>query len=63
MTRAEHRIVIAAIAVFVSLGSMTAAIRGLLFAGDSVTRYCAIVMGLGIACLAFMLNPRPSDRP
>ncbi|TDN63206.1 DUF2964 family protein [Paraburkholderia sp. BL10I2N1] len=63
MIRAEHRIVIAAVAVFVSLGGMVTAIRGLLFDLDSLTRYGVIIAGIGVACLAFMLNPRPTDRP
>ena len=63
MVRVEHKIVIAAIAVFVSLGGMAIAIRGLLFNVDSLTRLGAIVAVLGIAWLTFMLNPRPSDRP
>ncbi|MGF6757001.1 DUF2964 family protein [Paraburkholderia sp. GAS334] len=61
MVRAERRIVFATIAVFVVLGGIAAAIHGLLFDQDSVTRNGVIVAGIGVACLALMLTPRPTD--
>lgn len=57
MVRAEHRIVLAAIAVFVALAGMASAIHGLLFGEDSVTRYGAAAIVAGVACFVMLLNP------
>ncbi|MFP3564598.1 DUF2964 family protein [Paraburkholderia sp. SIMBA_030] len=61
MVRAEHRIVLAAIAVFFALGGIATAIHGVLSGADSVTRYGAAAIVAGVACFVMLLNPTAND--
>ncbi|MFM0393440.1 DUF2964 family protein [Paraburkholderia phytofirmans] len=61
MIRAERRIVFAAIAVFVALGGMATVIHGVLFDIRDSMLYGGISLVLGVAVLALMLTPRPTD--
>jgi hypothetical protein len=57
MIRAETRIVLAAIAVFVALGGMAASIRGLLYEYPLWVHIGAVAMVMGVACFALLLRP------
>ncbi|MGA7813532.1 DUF2964 family protein [Caballeronia sp.] len=57
MARAESRIVLAAIAVFVALGGMAASIQGLLYERAHLIHIGAFAMVIGIACFVWMLRP------
>lgn len=58
MARAEGRIVLAAIAVFVTLGGIAASIRGLLYERALWVHIGAFAMVIGIACFVLTLRPR-----
>jgi heme A synthase len=62
MIRAERRIVIAAIAVFVALAGMAMVIHGVLYDTRNDTVYGGVLLVIGVAVLALMLTPRPSDK-
>lgn len=62
MIRAERRIVFAAIAVFVALAGMAMVIHGVLFDTRNATLYGGVLLVLGVAVLALMLTPRPTDK-
>ncbi|ASV99332.1 DUF2964 family protein [Paraburkholderia aromaticivorans] len=62
MIRAERRIVFAAIAVFVALAGMGIVIRGVLYDTHNATVYGGVLLVLGVAVLAVMLTPRPTDK-
>lgn len=62
MVRAERRIVFAAIAVFVALAGMAMVIHGVLFDIRNATVYGGFMLVIGVAVLALMLTPRPSDK-
>ncbi|WP_254366948.1 DUF2964 family protein [Paraburkholderia sp. NMBU_R16] len=55
--RANFRIVLATLAVFVAISGILAALHGLLFDRDSVVRYGAAAVVIGIAAFVFLLNP------
>ncbi|MPV69840.1 DUF2964 family protein [Burkholderia sp. BE17] len=57
MIRRQYRIVVAAIAVFVSLAGMMAVVTGLLFDEAMVLRGGAIALIVGVAGFVVMLNP------
>ncbi|BAX63481.1 DUF2964 family protein [Burkholderia stabilis] len=57
MIRRQYRIVVAAIAVFVSLAGMMAAVTGLLFDSEIALRGGAIALVAGVAGFVVMLNP------
>ncbi|WP_176041065.1 DUF2964 family protein [Burkholderia stabilis] len=56
MIRRQYRIVVAAIAVFVSLAGMMAVVTGLLFDETMALRGGAIAMIVGVAGFVVMLN-------
>jgi len=58
MDRREYRIVVAAIAVFVSLAGMMAVVTGLLFDEAMALHGGAIALIVGVATFVVMLNPR-----
>lgn len=55
--RANFRIVLATLAVFVAISGILAALHGLLFDRDSVVRYGATAVVVGIAAFVLLLNP------
>ncbi|WP_338641621.1 DUF2964 family protein [Burkholderia pyrrocinia] len=57
MIRCQYRIVVAAIAVFVSLAGMMAVVTGLLFDSGVALRGGAIALVAGVAGFVVMLNP------
>ncbi|CAI8697725.1 DUF2964 family protein [Burkholderia sp. MS455] len=57
MIRRQYRIVVAAIAVFVSLAGMMAVVTGLLFDEAMALRGGAIALIVGVAGFVVMLNP------
>ncbi|AWV04936.1 hypothetical protein DM992_37225 [Burkholderia sp. JP2-270] len=57
MIRRQYRIVVAAIAVFVSLVGMMAVVTGLLFDEAMALRGGAIALIVGVAGFVVMLNP------
>ncbi|NHV28750.1 DUF2964 family protein [Burkholderia sp. D-99] len=57
MIRRQSRIVVAAIAVFVSLAGMMAVVSGLLFDNAMALRGGAIALVVGVAAFVVMLNP------
>ncbi len=57
MVRAERRIVLAVIAVFVALGGMTSSIRGLLYERPLLVHIGALAMVIGIVSLVWLLRP------
>lgn len=57
MIRRQYRIVVAAIAVFVSLAGIMAVVTGLLFDSETALRGGAIALIAGVACFVVMLNP------
>ncbi|MGC3027412.1 DUF2964 family protein [Burkholderia sp. DN3021] len=57
MIRRQYRIVVAAIAVFVSLAGMMAVVTGLLFDEAMALRGGAIALLVGVAGFVVMLNP------
>ncbi|WP_063552763.1 DUF2964 family protein [Burkholderia territorii] len=59
MVRRQYRIVVAAIAVFVSLAGMMAVVTGLLFDETIALRGGAVALIVGVACFVVMLNPGP----
>ncbi|KAB0634195.1 DUF2964 family protein [Burkholderia latens] len=59
MIRRQSRIVVAAIAVFVSLAGMMAVVTGLLFDESTALHGGAIALILGVAAFVVMLNPGP----
>ncbi|MCA8001855.1 DUF2964 family protein [Burkholderia metallica] len=59
MIRRQYRIVVAAIAVFVSLAGMMAVVSGLLFDNAMALRGGAIALIVGVAAFVVMLNPGP----
>ena len=59
MMRRQYRIVVAAIAVFVSLAGMMAVVTGLLFDETIALRGGAVALIVGVACFVVMLNPGP----
>ncbi|WP_175994956.1 DUF2964 family protein [Burkholderia vietnamiensis] len=59
MIRRQSRIVVAAIAVFVSLAGMMAVVTGLLFDETVALRGGAAGLIVGVACFVVMLNPGP----
>ncbi|EKS66683.1 hypothetical protein BURK_032584 [Burkholderia sp. SJ98] len=63
MIRGEGRIVAALGAVFVTLGGINAALRGLLFDETSVMYYGVLAILIGAASFVVMLTPFPSDEP
>jgi hypothetical protein len=63
MIRGEGRIVAALGAVFVTLGGIDAALRGLLFDETAVMYYGVLAILIGAASFVVMLTPLPSDEP
>ncbi|BBP98449.1 hypothetical protein BSFA1_35780 [Burkholderia sp. SFA1] len=63
MIRGEGRIVAALGAVFLTLGGIHAALRGLLFDETAVTYYGVLAILIGAASFVVMLTPLPSDEP
>jgi hypothetical protein len=63
MIRGEGRIVTALGAVFVTLGGIDAALRGLLFDETAVMYYGVLAILVGAASFVVMLTPFPSDEP
>lgn len=61
MVRAEPRIVVAAVAVFVALAGLAASIRGLLFDSTDFVRFGAAALVAGVACFVILLNPTAED--
>ncbi|AOI99995.1 MULTISPECIES: DUF2964 family protein [Burkholderia] len=59
MIRRQYRIVVAAIAVFVSLAGMMSVVTGLLFDETIALRGGAVALIVGVACFVVMLNPGP----
>ncbi|MDP9585022.1 DUF2964 family protein [Burkholderia ambifaria] len=59
MIRRQSRIVVATIAVFLSLAGMMAVVTGLLFDQAIALRGGAIAMIVGVAGFVVMLNPGP----
>jgi uncharacterized Zn-binding protein involved in type VI secretion len=57
MVRGEYRIVLATLAVFVSIVGMLAAIHGMLFDHGNVVRYGAAAVVAGISSVVLLLNP------
>jgi hypothetical protein len=57
MARAESRIVLAVIAVFVALGGIASSIRGLLYESPALVHIGAYAMVLGVACFVLLLRP------
>ncbi|RQT01414.1 DUF2964 family protein [Burkholderia contaminans] len=57
MIRRQYRIVVAAIAVFVSLAGMMAVVSGLLFDNAMALRGGGIALIVGVAGFVVMLNP------
>ncbi|WP_342706465.1 DUF2964 domain-containing protein [Burkholderia arboris] len=57
MIRRQYRIVVAAIAVFVSLVGMMAVVTGLLFDEAMALRGGAIALIVGVGGFVVMLNP------
>lgn len=55
--RANFRIVLATLAVFVAISGILAAVHGLLFDRDSVVRYGAAAIVIGVAAFVLLLNP------
>jgi hypothetical protein len=58
MARAESRIVLAAIAVFVALFGIGWSIRGLLYERPVLVQIGAVAMVIGVACFVMLLRPR-----
>jgi hypothetical protein len=63
MIRGEGRIVAAAVAVFVALGGIAAAINGLLFDREHVTWYGVLAVLIAATTFVVMLTPFPGDEP
>ncbi|MDR5762327.1 DUF2964 family protein [Caballeronia sp. LZ035] len=63
MINGEGRIVAALGAVFVTLGGIHAALRGLLFDETAVTWYGVLAIVIGAASFVVMLTPLPGDDP
>lgn len=63
MVRAESRIVVSLVAVFVSLAGISAAIHGLLFDKTEVMRYGVLAIIVGVTSFVVLLNPTPRDEP
>lgn len=61
MIRRQYRIVVAAIAVFVSLAGMMAVVTGLLFDDAMALRGGAIALVVGVAGFVVMLDPGAKD--
>jgi hypothetical protein len=61
MIRREFRIVAATLAVLVSLVGIFVALDGLVFDSQTVFRYGAAALLVGIACFVLLLNPGPRD--
>ncbi|EDT02528.1 MULTISPECIES: DUF2964 family protein [Burkholderia] len=59
MIRRQSRIVVATIAVFLSLAGMMAVVTGLLFDETIALRGGAIALIVGVAGFVVMLNPGP----
>ncbi|RQX79407.1 DUF2964 family protein [Burkholderia anthina] len=59
MIRRLSRIVVAAIAVFMSLAGMMAVVTGLLLDAATVLRGGALALIVGVAGFVVMLNPGP----
>jgi Protein of unknown function (DUF2964) len=57
MARAETRIVLAVIAVFVALGGMAASIRGLLYERPLFIHIGVFAMVIGVASFVVLLRP------
>lgn len=63
MIKGEGRIVTALGAVFVTLGGIDAALRGLLFDETAVQYYGVLAILIGAAAFVVMLTPFPGDEP
>ena len=61
MIRRESRIVAATLAVLVALAGICVALDGLVFDSQTVFRYGAATLLIGIACFVLLLNPRSND--
>ncbi|MCA8105442.1 DUF2964 family protein [Burkholderia sp. BCCIQ04A] len=59
MIRRQSRIVVVAIAVFMSLAGMMAVVTGLLLDAATVLRGGALALIVGVAGFVVMLNPGP----
>ncbi|MFP3566033.1 DUF2964 family protein [Paraburkholderia sp. SIMBA_030] len=57
MARAESRIVLAVIAVFVTLGGMASSIRGSLYESPVLVHIGVFAMVIGVACFVLLLRP------
>ncbi|MGN6667195.1 MAG: DUF2964 family protein [Trinickia sp.] len=56
--RAKYRIAFAALAIFVAIFGILAAVHGLFFDQDSVVRYGVAAVVMGVATFVLLLNPR-----
>jgi peptidoglycan/LPS O-acetylase OafA/YrhL len=63
MVKGEGRIVAALAAVFVALGGISAALRGLLFDQTAMTYYGVLAVFIAAATFVVMLTPMPGDEP
>ncbi|AOJ71779.1 MULTISPECIES: DUF2964 domain-containing protein [Burkholderia] len=57
----KYRVVLATIAVFISLAGMMEAVRGLLFDSNAEFLYGVVALSLGVAAFVVLLNPTPKD--
>lgn len=55
---AKYRIGLAALAIFVAILGILAAIHGLFFDQDRIVRYGAAAVVVGVAAFVLLLNPR-----
>lgn len=55
--RANYRVVLATLGVFVSIAGILAAIHGLVFDQDPFVRYGTAAIVIGVATWVMMLNP------
>ncbi|MDN7672070.1 DUF2964 domain-containing protein [Burkholderia oklahomensis] len=57
----KYRVILATIAVFISLAGMMEAVRGLLFDSNAEFLYGVAALSLGVAAFVMLLNPTPKD--
>ncbi|AAY59230.1 DUF2964 family protein [Burkholderia pseudomallei] len=57
----KYRVVLATIAVFISLAGMMEAVRGLLFDSNAEFLYGVIALSIGVAAFVVLLNPTAND--
>jgi hypothetical protein len=61
MIKGEGRIAAATVAIFTTLGGITAALHGLLFDKIAVTNYGVLAVFIGAATFVVLLTPFPGD--